>query len=130
MERIARAVMFDCRFREIKEQDLEDYDKLIWLLDANPDAEVIFVDNPTEPNCQYCFFINGGFPCRKEYATKEEPRGELYVSRFDREVAEAQGWEFGKPYKLAEIVQLFTKQAALRTMFYMNELTDDQYQSW
>ena len=130
MERIARAITMKERYGSIKPADLEDYENLKSLLETNPDAEVIFVDNPTEPNCQYCFLINGCFPCREEYATEEEPRGELYVSKFDREVAEAQGWEFEKPYKLTDIVQLLTKQAAFRAIFYMCELDREKYELW
>ncbi|MFC1599416.1 hypothetical protein ACFL3T_00120 [Patescibacteria group bacterium] len=132
IERIARAIMMKEKTGSPKPADIEDFETLQWVLDENPNADIIFVDDTSEPNCQFCIYcVHGGIPgCRDDYATEEEPRGELHVSKFDREVAEAQGWEFGKAYKLADIVQLFTQQAALRTMFYMCELGEEQYKQW
>jgi hypothetical protein len=79
-----------------------------------PDAEMIFVDSMEDPICQLCIKATRG-RCR---TVIEEGFPESASVDMDHEVAKEHGWEFGRRYRVQDILDEIRREAPGRTIFY------------
>ncbi len=89
------------------------YEMLEGLIAEDPDAELIFVTETTDPICRECLATEG-----KCLAVLEEDVDEQMIVDMDLEVAKEHGWEMGKPYRVQDILDEIRGEAPGRRVFY------------
>lgn len=106
----------------------ESHEEMLKLLEEplkdDPEAELVFIQGFDAFCKRGCINEGEDPPCLRQYGSTE------FTTQMDEEVAREHGWEFYKPYKIKDILDQLRAEAPDRKIFYVTELTREEYQKW